>query len=1095
MATSDHPDTPPSSGADFRETPQGASVNGDGHDHIRSIGWHEEADPQAADPSSPEVPPNDTRQSRPYRWLLLLVAGLTITAMLTMSIAMRYLQDRLIDTAGENLALASAEIADKVDRMLFERYGDVVMMARTFASQPHDYKYLTEHLVWMKASYHPIYRWLGVADAQGRIVSSTDSASLGQDVSRTDWFTTARDRQQVYLGEVGSTGSDPGVLVLASPIRDLQGQFAGVVTSRIGLDMVESVMTRTMRAMQDEPGFAGDVEYQFLTRDGLAFVDSGRGAAPPINLREEKLPSALLSMSGTPGYVQEQHTRRKVKVVTGYAKSQGNDTFKGYGWTVLLRRDHADILTPIQRVLNKLWLASGAIGIPALGLLFWSARQLRRESVQAQYESQCARAAEAALLQSQQRIKAVVDTSLDAVISMDADGRVTEWNVQAVRLFGWTRHEAIGRSFAEIVIPPRYREMYEQGLHHFLTTGEGPFFNRRVETTACRKDSREFPVELTVSPSLIGHTHIFSVFVRDIIDRRQTEQRLSAQFAVTQVVAEAQMLDDAIPKVLHAIGDHLQWDLGVFWMVDGPLRHLRCFDIWVEEAGFAEEFVAATWRQPFESGVGLPGRVMAGGRPAWVRDVALDPNFPRRDVAYMANLHGAFAFPVKVAGEVVAVVELLSKDVREPDEELMRMAADLGLRLGQFMTRLRAEEALRHTEDQLRQSQKMEAVGRLAGGVAHDFNNLLTVIRGYCELILARLREDEPMRKEIEEVKKAGDRAAGLTNQLLAFSRRQFVSAKVVNLNEIVSGMDGMLRRLIGEDLIELCTNLAPDLATVKADPGQIEQVIMNLAVNAHDAMPMGGKLTIDTKNVSIDKRHPLAPFALEPGEYVSLIVGDTGHGMDEKTQTHIFEPFFTTKEKGKGTGLGLSTVYGIVKQTGGHIEVDSAIGKGARFKIYFPKMTEAAAAAAAEKTPAALRVGGKETVLVVEDEPAVRILVQETLRMHGYNVLMARHGIEALLTGAKHVGPIHLLLTDVVMPQMSGPEVADKLTKARRDMRVLFMSGYPDHPAFGPDEARARAELIQKPFSPHELAQRVRELLDRPSVAATSSSASPSAS
>lgn len=1024
----------------------------------------------------------ETSQSKPYRWLVLLIVGLTIVAALTMGIAMRYLEERLIDTAGESLALATAEIADKVDRLLFERYGDVVMMARVFGARPADSTYIKQYMDWMKETYHPVYRWLSVTDARGRVLAATDSSIEGQDFSNADWFVSARDHGRVFLGDLGAIEGERGeaALVLSAPIRDPQGKFIGVVTTRVGMDTLESVMTRTVRAMQEEPDFTGSIEYQFLTRDGVAFIDSTEPKGSPPNLRADGLPSASLSLSGSPGYILEEHLRRHVVVVTGYARSQGYEDFQGYGWTVLLRRDRSDILTPIRGVLGKLWLASGAVGIPALGLLLWSARRLRRESVQAQYESQCARAAESALLQSQQRIKAVVDTSLDAVISMDAEGRVTEWNVQAVRLFGWTRHEAIGRSFAEIVIPPQYREMYEQGLHHFLTTGEGPFFNRRVETTATRKDGHEFPVELTVSPSLIGHTHIFSVFVRDITDRRQTEQRLAAQFAVSQIVGEAQGLDGAIPKILQAIAEHLGWDLSIFWMGDEPTRELRCFDMWVAEPGRATDFLGATWRQTFPAGVGLPGRVLATGKPAWVRDVVTDPNYPRRDVAFQAGLHGAFCFPVKVGGDVAAVVELYTREVREPDEELIRMATDLGLRIGQFMTRLRAEEALRHTEDQLRQSQKMEAVGRLAGGVAHDFNNLLTVIRGYCELILGRLRDDEPMKKEVEEVKKAGDRAAALTNQLLAFSRRQFVTAKVVNLNEIISGMDGMLRRLIGEDLIELCTVLDPALANVKVDPGQLEQVIMNLAVNAHDAMPNGGKLIIETTNASIDRGHPLAPFSLEPGEYVSLIVSDTGYGMDEKTQTHIFEPFFTTKEKGKGTGLGLSTVYGIVKQSGGHIEVDSAPGRGARFKIYFPRLEEEVTTA--DTKPAATGgVSGKETVLVVEDEPAVRFLVQETLRMHGYQVLMARHGIEALLTGAKHMGPIHLLLTDVVMPQMSGPEVAEKLCLARPDLKVLYMSGYPDHPSFGHGGLRDRAVLIQKPFSPHELALKVREVLDRP--------------
>ncbi len=1021
-------------------------------------------------------------RSQPYRWLLLLIVSLTVMAILTMGIAMRYLEERLVDTAGESLALATAEIADKLDRLLFERYTDIQLMARALADRTENRTYLREYLSGIKEVYQPVYLWLSVTDAEGRIIASTETSTLGADRSRTEWFRSAKERRRVFMGDLPASEELNGTraLPLSAPILDRKGRVVGVVAAWVGLATLEDVMTRTVRAMKEEPDLTGNIEYQFVTRDGVPFIDSDVEHRGQSNLQEGGLPSALLSLSGFPGYVQERHIRRGVEVVTGYARSQGYGDFKSHRWTVLLRRDRSDILTPIRAVLSKLWVASGAIGIPALGLLFWAARRLRRESVQAQYESQCARAAESALLQSQQRIKAVVDTSLDAVISMDADGRITEWNVQAIRLFGWTRHEAVGRSFAETVIPPRYREMYEQGLHHFLTTGEGPIFNRRVETPANRKDGHEFPVELTVSPSLIGHTHIFSVFVRDITDRRQTEQRLAAQFAVTQVVAESQTLNEAIPKVLKAMAEHLQWDVGVFWLADETHRLLRCFDMWVSDPGRGEEFVGVTWRQAFTQGVGLPGRVLATGKPAWIRDVTTDPNFPRREEAYQAGLHGAFAFPVKVGGEVAGVAELFARDVREPDEELIRMAADLGLRIGQFMTRLRAEEALQHTEDQLRQSQKMEAVGRLAGGVAHDFNNLLTVIRGYCELILGRLEDDDPMRKEVEEVKKAGDRAAGLTNQLLAFSRRQFVTAKVVNLNEIIGGMDGMLRRLIGEDLIEFCAVLDPELANIKADPGQIEQVVMNLAVNAHDAMPNGGKLTIETLNVSIDKSHPLAPFSLEPGAYVCLTVGDTGCGMDEKTQTHIFEPFFTTKEKGKGTGLGLSTVYGIVKQAGGHIEVDSAPAKGARFKIYFPRFEEAVMAPDA-KPVATSGVSGKETILVVEDEPAVRFLVQETLRMHGYQVLMARHGIEALLTGAKHMGPIHLLLTDVVMPQMSGPEVAEKLCLARPDLKVLYMSGYPDHPAFAQGGLRTKATLLQKPFSPHELAAKVREMLDRP--------------
>jgi nitrogen-specific signal transduction histidine kinase len=395
------------------------------------------------------------------------------------------------------------------------------------------------------------------------------------------------------------------------------------------------------------------------------------------------------------------------------------------------------------------------------------------------------------------------------------------------------------------------------------------------------------------------------------------------------------------------------------------------------------------------------------------------------------------------------------------------------------------EQMTRETrlEAELQRATRLESLGLLAGGIAHDFNNLLTVIRGYSELILSRLPSDGSARREMEEVKKAADRAAGLTGQLLAFSRRQFVAAKVVDLNAVVVNMDGMLRRLLGEDIIELCAELDPQIGSIKADPGQLEQVIMNLAVNARDAMPTGGRLTIETRNVTIGKGPRRETMMLEEGDYVLLAIKDTGQGMSEEVQSHLFEPFFTTKEKGKGTGLGLSTVYGIVKQSGGTIGIESKPGRGTTCKIYFPKVDELAQGS---QTPggAAARGYGRETILVVEDDPAVRGLVHEALRLSGYDVLVARHGIEALLTGTKHMGPIHLLLTDVVMPQMSGPEVAEKLTVVRPDIKVLYMSGYPDHPVFSQGGVKRGTAFLQKPFTPNVLTQKVREVLDGVKVA-----------
>jgi nitrogen-specific signal transduction histidine kinase len=379
-------------------------------------------------------------------------------------------------------------------------------------------------------------------------------------------------------------------------------------------------------------------------------------------------------------------------------------------------------------------------------------------------------------------------------------------------------------------------------------------------------------------------------------------------------------------------------------------------------------------------------------------------------------------------------------------------------------------------EEQLRQAQKMEAVGRLAGGVAHDFNNLLMVIKGHTELLLNSLPPSDTISRKIEHIDRAADRATALTRQLLAFSRMQVLQPRVMNLNGIVEDMGNLLPRLIGED-VELLIRTSSALGTIRADASQMEQVIMNLAVNARDAMPSGGKLVIETSNADLDFAYSSAHPIVKPGRYVLLAVSDSGTGMDADTQAHIFEPFFTTKEQGKGTGLGLATVYGVVKQSGGFIWVYSELGKGTCFKIYLPRVDQPAEAAgvplAFTETPR-----GTETVLLSEDEQDVREVAREFLESGGYTVIEAQNGDEALALGTKFEGTIDLLITDMVMPGMRGQELAARLQQHRRDLRVLYMSGYSEHTA---EEAAASVmpvKMLTKPFSRSLLLRTVRELL-----------------
>jgi PAS domain S-box-containing protein len=1003
-----------------------------------------------------------------------------VVALVIGLLALRFLEARLVATTGESLSLAAAEVADKLDRFLFERYGDVQMIARAFSRRLSDQAYVKDYLAWMKESYG-VYLWLGVMDKEGRIVAATDPATVGQDLSRTILFKSMRDGRTVHVGDVEPYEAAGGVdsVAFTAPIIGPDGKFLGAVSTRIELPELEDMAVATIHTLQKRrQGSIGTIEYQFMTREGVAFVDSDLWHKGNVNLKTLGLASASLLDSGQPGYVEEEHKRRHVPVVTGYARTQGHQAFLGLQWGVLVRVNRSDILAPVWEVLWKIGLAGAVLWVPMIGLLLWATRRVQQEYVQAQQESARARAAEATLRESKERTRSIVESALDAVISIDATGVITEWNPQAEATFGWSRQDAIGRNLSTTIIPLEYREAHGRGLNQFLATGEGPVLNKRIELTAVHRDGHEFPVELSISPMKLGETYTLSAFARDITERKRAERRLAAQYAVTRVLAESSTLEEAGSNMLQAICESLDWELGALWSLDMQAKALRCLDLWHVPSVEADEFMEVSRQRTFLPGIGLPGRVWSSGRPAWIPDVVKDANFPRAPIAAQVGLHGAFAFPIRVGDQVHGVLEFFSHQIREPDRELLEMVAEIGIKVGQFVERKQAKEALDQAEAQLRQSQKMEAVGRLAGGVAHDFNNLLTVITGYSQLVLGRLGPTDPLRSPLEEVQRAGDRAAALTGQLLAFSRRQVLAPKELDLNKVVGDVGGMLRRLLGED-IELLTVLQPGLGIVKADPGQFEQVIMNLAVNARDAMPKGGKLLLETSNVILGRNHGKEPVVAEPGPHVVLTVKDTGCGMDAEVRSHLFEPFFTTKEEGKGTGLGLSTVYGIVKQSGGSIAVHSEPGKGTSFQIYLPRIAAETEVAESRQVPVA-PPSGYETVLLVEDEAMIRTMVGTFLRLHGYLVLEARDGPDALRVAREHAGPIHLLLTDVVMPGMSGREVAERLLSVRRDLKVLYMSGYTSEAMAHHGLSDAATEFIQKPFTPNALAQKVSETLGK---------------
>ncbi len=637
--------------------------------------------------------------------------------------------------------------------------------------------------------------------------------------------------------------------------------------------------------------------------------------------------------------------------------------------------------------------------------------------------------AEEALRQSEARFRRYFELGLIGMAITSPKKGFIEANDQMCAILGYDRSELLQRNWPELTHP----DDLGADVANFDRVMAREIDGYSIEKRFIRKDGQIIDTTISLKSLLgpDGSVECFVAFMQDITERKRAEQQMIRLIAAVEQTADSIVITDTE---------------GIIQYVNPAFERI---------SGYTEAEV-----------VGQTCRVLKSGKMEKDVYAELWVTIKR------GNVWTGHLINRKKDGSLYEEHATISP-VRDPSGEIINYVAvkqDITQRV--------------QLEDQFLQAQKMEAVGKLAGGVAHDFNNLLTAITGYSDLTMRKLQAADPLRHNLEQIKKAGDRAAGLTRQLLAFSRKQVLQPKVLNLNTIVSDLSKMLQRLIGED-IELKTSLEPLLGRVKADPGQIEQVIMNLVVNSRDAMPDGGKLVIETKNVYLDDAYSSRHVAITAGYYVMIAVSDTGCGMDEKTRQRIFEPFFTTKDAGRGTGLGLSTVYGIIKQSGGNIWVYSEVGQGTTFKVYLRRVDEAPE----EQPLRAIGPGmlqGAETVLLVEDEEMVRKLARQILETCGYKVLEAPHGGAALLLCERHDGPIHLMLTDVVMPEMSGRELMQRLSPLRPDMQVLFMSGYTEHAVVYHGVLEAETHFIQKPFTPNALARKVREVLDEIKTGAT---------
>ena len=624
--------------------------------------------------------------------------------------------------------------------------------------------------------------------------------------------------------------------------------------------------------------------------------------------------------------------------------------------------------------------------------------------------------AEQAIQESQSRLQIIFDSVQTGIVIIDPETRrIVDVNPVALEMIGAPRDEVVGAECHKFICPA------ERGRCPVCDLGQSVDNSERILLTAC--GGRREVIKTVVPVVIGGRQHLWESFI-DITQHKRAE-------------AEQIRLVTAIEQSAEAV---------VITNTNGDIEYVN--PAFTRITGYSREEV-----------LGQNPRVLKSGK---------------QDVALYQQLWETILKGEAWHGELINQRKDGSLYTEEMNITPVRVTRG---EVTHFIASIQDVTERKSLEGHLQQAAKMEAVGRLAGGVAHDFNNLLTIINGYTELLLGKFASDSKVSVHLKEIEKAGERATSLTRQLLAFSRRQVLAPQVLDLNAVVSNLEKMLRRLIGED-ITLRTLLDPSLGKVKADPGQIEQVIMNLAVNARDAMPSGGNLTIETSNVELDEAYARTHATVKPGPHVMLAVADTGLGMTRETKARIFEPFFTTKEKGKGTGLGLATVYGIVKQSGGSIWVYSEVGQGTIFKLYLPIVSESPEAR--EPAKAAMdSAAGSETILVVEDEEGVRSLIRLALESTGYKVLEMEDAESALAICANHHGPIHLMLTDVVMPQMSGALLAEKVISMRPDIKIVFMSGYTDDAIVRHGVLSHQMPFLQKPFSGVAVCKKIREVLD----------------
>jgi len=907
-----------------------------------------------------------------------------------------------------------------------------------------------ESIVWehlkQRLKYGGFFELFLMCPRHGLITVSTDERQEGKYRGTHPYYIEGKSRTYVQ-GVYYSPTLEQAAMTVGTPIKDRQGNLLGVLAGRLHLKELSTIISLQSGKNHTEDTYLVNVFNFFVTEPRF-----GESYALKKAVHTEGVSAGLSGEDGVSFY----RDYRGAPVIGAYK------WLPEYGMCIITEMDQAEAFAPIvflarviAGIVSAVSIAAGLLGLFFAHTIIRPVRQLvagTEEIGTGNLEHRVGTASKDEigklsmafdrmterlkatmvsrdeLARSEERYRTTMMSVGDGVIATDTEARVEMLNPVAEELTGWGQEEARNKPLEEVfrIINEETRQPVENPVCRVIR--EGLVVGLANHSLLIAKDGTERPIADSGAPIRDERNEVTGAV---LVFRDQTPERAAFKALLESEEKYRSLFEDSRDAIY-------------INRKSGELTDVN--QTFVDLFGYTKEEmpgmnIIRIFNDPQD-------------RPPIIEEIEKTGSVKDREVRFK-----------KKDGTVLDV--LLTVTAKKSDDE-----ETVG-----YQGIIRDITAYKALESQLIQSQKLEAIGRLAGGIAHDFNNLLTTIIGNAEMALMDFGGQAPLREVLEDIKEAGARAAGLTRQLLAFSRKQILQPEVLNLNHVVGETDRMLRRLIGED-IDLEIILSPDLGRIESDVGQLEQILMNLAVNARDAMPKGGKLTIETKNVELDEAYAHRHIAVVPGPYVMLAVSDTGTGMTDEVQARIFEPFFTTKEKGKGTGLGLSTVYGIVKQSGGNIWVYSEPGKGATFKIYFPRVD---AEVSGLKMVEAEKEGlcGTETVLVVEDDETVRNMAVKVLERYGYCALAAGGGEEAIRILQEHKGSIHIMLTDVVMPGMGVKDLTKRLSELRPDLKVLFMSGYTDNAIVHHGVLDKGIAFLQKPFIPVSLVRKVREVLD----------------